>query len=92
MAVVLLASGHWLKAILLLGWGFGVVGLVDNLIRPLIVRAGTQLHMVFIFLSLLGGLAVFGALGLFLGPVILSVTGAMIAMLHDELARRNSRE
>jgi len=92
MAVVLLASGHWLKAVLLLGWGFGVVGLVDNLIRPLIVRAGTQLHMVFIFLSLLGGLAVFGALGLFLGPVILSVTGAMIAMLHDELARRNSRE
>ena len=92
MAVVLLASGHWLKAVLLLGWGFGVVGLVDNLIRPLIVRTGTQLHMVFILLSLLGGLAAFGVLGLFLGPVILSLTGAVISMLHDELARRNPQE
>jgi predicted PurR-regulated permease PerM len=90
MSVVLLASGHWLKAVLLLGWGFGVVGLVDNLVRPLIVRAGTQLHMVFIFLSLLGGLSAFGMLGLFLGPVILSVTGAVIGMLRDEVARRNA--
>lgn len=92
MSIVFLASGHWLKAVLLLAWGFGVVGLVDNLVRPLIVRAGTQLHMVFIFLSLLGGLAVFGVLGLFLGPVILSVTFALVGMLHDELARRNPQE
>lgn len=89
MSVVFLVSGHWLKAVLLLAWGFGVVGLVDNLLRPLIVRTGTQLHMVFIFLSLLGGLGVFGVLGLFVGPAILSVTFALIGMLHDELARRN---
>ena len=89
MSLVLLLSGHWLKALLLFAWGAGVVGLVDNVVRPLIVRAGAQMHMVFIFFALLGGLRAFGVLGLFVGPVILSVTVAAIGMFRDELARVN---
>ena len=89
ISMVLLVSGHWIKALLLFAWGAGVVGLVDNVIRPLIVRAGMQLPMIFIFFALLGGLRAFGVLGLFVGPVILSVTVAVIGMLHDELARMN---
>lgn len=90
ISVVLLLSGHWLKAVLLFAWGAGIVGLVDNLVRPLIVHAGMQLHMIYIFFALLGGLRAFGVLGLFVGPVILSVTVAVIGMLRDELARRNA--
>ena len=63
------------------------MGLVDNLVRPMIVRTGMQLHTVYIFFALLGGLKAFGMLGLFVGPVILSVTIAVIGMLRDEIAR-----
>lgn len=91
ISIVLLVSGHWIKAVLLIAWGGGVVGLVDNIIRPLIVRTGTQLHMMLIFFALLGGLKAFGVLGLFVGPVILSVTIAVIGMLRDELDRVNSQ-
>ena len=89
LSLVLLLSGHWLKAVLLFAWGAGIVGLVDNLVRPMILRTGMQLHTVYIFFALLGGLKAFGMLGLFVGPVILSVTIAMIGMLRDEIARLN---
>lgn len=90
ISIVLLLSGHWLKALLLFAWGAGIVGLVDNVVRPLIVRKGMQLHMILIFFALLGGLRAFGMLGLFVGPVILSVTVAVIGMLRDELKRVNA--
>ena len=91
ISFVLLLSGHWGKALLLFAWGAGVVGLVDNIIRPLIVRTGMRLHMVLIFFALLGGLRAFGLLGLFVGPVILSVTVAVIGMLRDELAGASAK-
>jgi len=92
LSIVLLLSGHWLKAVLLFAWGAGVVAMVDNLVRPLILRSGMQLHMVYIFFALLGGLRAFGVLGLFVGPVILSVTVAVIGMLQDEVGRMNAEE
>lgn len=84
-AVYLLFSGHVVKGIILLAWGAGVVGLVDNVVRPWIISESVQLHTIYVFFALLGGMQVFGVMGLFLGPVILSVTAALLSMLSEEL-------
>jgi predicted PurR-regulated permease PerM len=55
-----------------------VVGTVDNLLRPVLVGDRLRLHTVLTFLSVVGGLMVFGAAGLILGPVILVITMAML--------------
>ena len=50
-----------------------VVGLVDNLIRPLLIKGGTQVHGALMFFSIIGGAAAFGAIGLLFGPVVLTL-------------------
>jgi predicted PurR-regulated permease PerM len=84
-SLVLLFTGHLIKGIILLAVGAGVIGLADNVIRPWIVSESIRLHTVYVFFALLGGVQVFGVLGLFLGPVILSVTVALIEMLQEDL-------
>lgn len=66
-------TGSYGAAIGLTIWGTVVVGLVDNFIRPFLLERDIKIHPLLIFLSVLGGLSVFGALGFILGPIILSV-------------------
>src|SRR5262249_41405887 len=69
---LLLLLDHTGPAIFLGLWGVIVVGLVDNLLKPLFIRGGLELHGAVIFFSLIGGLAIFGALGLIAGPLIVA--------------------
>ena len=85
-AIVLALTGHLGKAAILAGMGMAVIGMVDNIVRPLIIHRSVRLHTVFVLFALLGGVQLFGVLGLFVGPVILSVTAALVTMLHDDLA------
>jgi predicted PurR-regulated permease PerM len=55
-----------------------VIGSVDNFLRPKLVGGKTQLHELLIFFSVLGGLQVFGVLGIVLGPVVVAITLALI--------------
>jgi predicted PurR-regulated permease PerM len=73
-ALFLCAEGSWVKGVGLRGWGAGVVGTVDNLLRPVLVGKRLKLHTLLMFISLVGGLLVFGAAGIVLGPVILTMT------------------
>ncbi|HEX8708542.1 MAG TPA: AI-2E family transporter [Pyrinomonadaceae bacterium] len=77
-AIFLGLSGHWGKALLLTLWGTLVIGTVDNFLRPKLVGEKTKLHELYIFFSVLGGLQVFGVLGIVLGPVVLAVTLALL--------------
>jgi predicted PurR-regulated permease PerM len=77
-AILLLMQGDPGKALILVAWGGIVIGLVDNLLQPLIVKDRMHLHFVPVFLSMLGGLYAFGASGVILGPVLLSVAVALI--------------
>jgi predicted PurR-regulated permease PerM len=77
-ALFLLMEGDAGKALVLVAWGGIVIGLVDNLIQPFVVKDRMHMHFVPVFLSMLGGLAAFGASGLILGPVLLSVAVAFI--------------
>lgn len=69
----LLLEGQHLAGIELLIWGAAVVSWVDNLIRPLVISSNTSIPFLLVFFGVLGGLAAFGFVGLFLGPVILAV-------------------
>jgi predicted PurR-regulated permease PerM len=84
-ALVLIASGHWVQGLLLIGWGAGVVGTIDNVLRPLIMSGRVRMHTLLIFFSVFGGVRVFGFLGLFMGPVILAITISLLSMLRDEV-------
>ena len=89
-SIVLLATGHVAKGIILLIIGAMIIGSVDNIVRPLIVRKSVRLHTLLVFFSILGGLQAFGVLGLFVGPVILSLTAALLGMLQQDLGTGNS--
>jgi predicted PurR-regulated permease PerM len=77
-AIYLAITGHPVKAILLVLWGTLVIGMIDNFLRPKLVGGRTKLHELLIFFSVLGGLQVFGVLGIVLGPVVLAITMALV--------------
>jgi predicted PurR-regulated permease PerM len=77
-AIYLALTGHWVKALMLAAWGTLVIGMIDNFLRPKLVGSRTRLHELLIFFSVLGGLNVFGVLGVVLGPVVLALTLSLI--------------
>jgi predicted PurR-regulated permease PerM len=85
-AIYLIATGHLGKGIILILWGALVVGTIDNIIRPLVIGSKVELHPLLLLFALLGGLQVFGFIGIFVGPVVISVIAALINILKDELA------
>jgi len=81
---MLLFSGHWIKALILLVWALAVVHPVDNLLRPHLIGSRTKLSTLFVFFALLGGLNAFGGLGVFIGPIVLAITLALLKFLREE--------
>ena len=71
-AAWLALDGHWGRAVLLVAICGGVAGTADNLVRPLLLRNRTRLNDLLLFISILGGLQVFGLLGLVVGPTIVA--------------------
>jgi predicted PurR-regulated permease PerM len=71
-AIVLALSGEYLSAITLTVWGIVVVGLVDNVLYPILVGKRLMMHTVPSFIAIAGGLVLFGPHGVVLGPVIVA--------------------
>ena len=90
-AIYLVASGSWVKGLILVGWGALVVGTVDNILRPILIQGRVQMHPLLIFFAVFGGVSVFGFLGLFIGPVILALTITTLGMLRRKLAHGTLR-
>ncbi len=75
----LFLAGHTGAAIGFVIWGFFLVGLIDNLLRPYFYGRGVKIHPLFILFSVLGGLVAFGPIGFLSGPLVLSL---FLALLH----------
>ena len=90
VALALALHGQWGQALLLTGWGILIVHPVDNFLGPVLVGTKLRLHTLFIFFSVIGGLAAFGASGIVLGPVIVAIVISMFDIRQrrreDELA------
>ncbi|HCC23145.1 TPA: hypothetical protein DF272_03130 [Candidatus Falkowbacteria bacterium] len=91
--VYIFATGHFLPAIGLTVWAFLLVGMIDNILRPKLIEKDIKIHPLLIFISALGGLAIFGAPGFIIGPLIMALLYAMIDIYKEEFQNylRNSR-
>lgn len=90
-ALLLLVTGHPWYALFLTVWGIVVVGLSDNIVKPLLVKRGMHVHGGVVFFALLGGLAVFGVVGLLLGPLIVSFFLALVRIYERDYGRAAPR-
>ena len=82
--IYLFATGQLIKGIVLTGISLLVIGLVDNFLTPQVMKSRIKIHPMLILLSMLGGLSFFGPMGIFFGPIVLSVTMAMIDIYKKE--------
>jgi predicted PurR-regulated permease PerM len=73
-------TGHWGQAILLLVICAGVSAIVDNVLRPLLLGGRTELSGLVIFISVVGGVGLFGMLGLVLGPILVATAAGVLAV------------
>ena len=83
-ALIMLANGAYTKAGILVVFGVLVIGLVDNLLRPILVGRDTRMPDYLVLLSTLGGLTVFGASGFVIGPVIAALFLTVWVMFAKE--------
>ncbi|MFN3684034.1 MAG: AI-2E family transporter [Fimbriimonadaceae bacterium] len=88
LGVTLITQGRPLAGVLLMAYGFAVVSNIDNVLRPFIIGAQTNLHPMAVFFSLLGGVFLLGPVGLMAGPMVLTVALCLADALRE--ARREA--
>ena len=87
VSLLLVVLGHPWSALFLALWGIFVVGLVDNIVKPLLVKRGLSMHGGIVFFARLGGLAAFGSVGLIAGPLSVAFFLALVRIYERDFAR-----
>ena len=85
-ALYLLITGEWEWAVFMLLWGVLVVGSIDNFLRPMFMQ-GASMNTVVVFFSLIGGIQVFGLVGLIYGPLIFSIALVLFKLYENEFSQ-----
>lgn len=80
--IYLLIESRWIAALILGLWGGVVIASVDNLVRPLLIGDSLRLHTVPAFIAMLGGLQLFGASGIVLGPIVMTLSSLLLEFLR----------
>lgn len=83
-AIYLVLIGEWKSALFLSGWFLVVVVQIDTFLRPLLMRDAARVSIFYIFFAVIGGVKVFGPLGILYGPLILSFVIAMLKIYGEE--------
>jgi predicted PurR-regulated permease PerM len=86
VTIYLFLQGDIIKGVMMAIWALGVVGGVDNVLKPIFIGTRLKLPMLLLFFGILGGLSVFGALGLILGPVLFALLAAFLDLYREEYA------
>ena len=81
--VYLFVIGNSIAALILLVWGIVVVGLIDNVLTPYFYSKGTEIHPLILLFSILGGIALFGAIGFIVGPLVATITVTLITLYQE---------
>lgn len=87
--IYLFLQGETIRAFVLLAWSLGIVGTVDNILKPLLIGNRLGLPVLFLFFGILGGLGLFGAIGIILGPVIFALLRALLDLYSEEYRQEN---
>jgi len=83
--IILILGGSYVKGILIIAIGSLVISQIDNFIRPLLFAGKTQTHTLMLFFSIMGGIYMFGLLGIVLGPFIAAVFISILKMFELQL-------
>jgi predicted PurR-regulated permease PerM len=92
VAILLIATGHIVKGLILLGLGAGIISQLDNVVRPLVVGKRVQANSLVLIIAMLGGVQAFGFLGLFVGPIAVALIVAVSKMLREEIAESHEED
>lgn len=84
VCVWFLLQGQTASFFIVLAGGAGLISAIDNFIKPLIIEGKTKIHPLLIFFSLLGGITLFGPLGILFGPVVTALLIASINIYREE--------
>jgi predicted PurR-regulated permease PerM len=84
VSLALFMTGHYTESLFFFVWGAVMVSTVDNLVRPRLCGSRMTLHPLLVFLSMFGGLAVFGAMGLLVGPLIAAIFMSMVRIYRRD--------
>ena len=90
-ALILALTGSWGKAIILTAWGLIVIGIIDNLLYPILVGDKLRMHTLLVFFSVVGGLILLGSSGLILGPAAVAVLHALMDVWRRRTSDTESR-
>jgi len=90
-ALFLAAQGEYGYAIFLAAWGAIVVGMVDNFLRPMLISGRADVPTLAVFVGVMGGLAAFGFIGLFVGPIVLGMLVALFRYQSEDLDAARGR-
>ena len=89
VAAYLALTGEWGKAAILAAWGAVVISSIDNLLYPILAGGRLRMHTIPMFVAIVGGLLLFGAAGVILGPLAVALTIALLeiwrARIHAEV-------
>ncbi|MCX8034266.1 MAG: AI-2E family transporter [Thermodesulfovibrio sp.] len=83
VSIYLLLKGYIIKGIILVLVGALIISSIDNILKPIIIKGRVNLPLVFIFLSVLGGIKVFGLIGFMIGPLIFSLFVSFLEILKN---------
>jgi predicted PurR-regulated permease PerM len=83
-SIYLFVEGETVRGIILLIWSLGVVGSIDNILKPLLIGNRLGLPVLFLFFGILGGISLFGAVGIVLGPVLFALLRALLDLYSEE--------
>ena len=87
-ALYLLLTGATLNGILLSVWGLLLISLPDNFLKPLLIGKKAKLPSFLLFLSILGGIKVYGLLGVLFGPIVVTLATAFVQIYREEYANK----
>jgi predicted PurR-regulated permease PerM len=90
-AALLVLTGHLYMAAFLAVWGFAVVGLVDNVVKPYLIRGGVEMAGAVVFFALIGGIGAFGMIGVLVGPLAVALFLALLRMYQRDYLQREPR-
>ena len=92
VVIFYLLTGSVLKGLLMLAVFGLAVGSVDNILKPILIKRGVEIHTLWVFISVIGGLSVFGFLGVVLGPFLFTILVVLLEIYKVEFGSAATEE
>ena len=84
VSVYLMLTGQWQWGVFMMAWGAVVISGIDSVIRPILMQNRSKMSTFWVFLSIIGGIKFFGALGILYGPLILGFAMVMLSLYAED--------